>query len=95
MLLEVVVILRRYNVKCRHHWFTCLGSCLGMLAVLLPVARGADESAIRTAIAEASAFLIDQGQAADGGFSTQAGPADTALAASRASSQNVVVTTRS
>jgi squalene-hopene/tetraprenyl-beta-curcumene cyclase len=80
MLLEVVVILRRCNVKCRHHWFTCLGSCLGMLAVLLPVARGADESAIRTAIAEASAFLIDQGQAADGGFSTQAGPAVTALA---------------
>ena len=80
MLLEVVVILRRYNVKCRHHWFTCLGSCLGMLAVLLPVARGADESAIRTAIAEASAFLIDQRQAADGGFSTQAGPAVTALA---------------
>jgi squalene-hopene/tetraprenyl-beta-curcumene cyclase len=80
MLLEVVVILRRCNVKCRHQWFTCLGCCLGMLAVLLPVARGADESAIRTAIAEASAFLIDQGQAADGGFSTQAGPAVTALA---------------
>lgn len=80
MLLEVVVIPRRCIVKCRHHWFTCLGGCLGMLAVLLPVARGADESAIRTAIAEASAFLIDQGQAADGGFSTQAGPAVTALA---------------
>ncbi len=80
MLLEVVVILRRCNVKCRRHWFTRLGGCLGMLAVLLPVARGADESAIRTAIAEASAYLIDRGQAADGGFSTQAGPAVTALA---------------
>jgi hypothetical protein len=67
-------------VKCRHGWFTCLGSCLGVLVVLLQAARAADEAAMRTAIAEASAYLINQGQAVDGGFSAQAGPAVTALA---------------
>ncbi len=64
----------------KHGWWSCLGGCLGVLGLLLPAARGADEAAMRTAIAEASAYLIDRGQAADGGFSAQAGPAVTALA---------------
>jgi len=52
------------------------------LAALLvpPAARGADEAAVRAAIARASTFLAEQGQAADGSFSAQAGPAVTALA---------------
>ena len=54
--------------------------CLAAFVLLLPAARAADEVAMRTAITEASAYLINQGQAADGGFSSQAGPAVTALA---------------
>jgi len=50
------------------------------LGLFVPEARGADEAAMRAAIARASAFLMEQGQAADGGFSTQVGPAITALA---------------
>ena len=48
--------------------------------ILPPTAHGADEAAVRTAIARASTFLAEQGQAADGSFSAQAGPAVTALA---------------
>ena len=55
--------------------------CLAALAVLLaPQARAADEAAIRAAVRRASTFLVEQGQATDGGFSTQVGPAVTALA---------------
>jgi squalene-hopene/tetraprenyl-beta-curcumene cyclase len=57
-----------------------LCTCLATSALLLPAARGADEAAIRTAIGRATRHLIDQGQAADGSFSAQAGPAITALA---------------
>jgi squalene-hopene/tetraprenyl-beta-curcumene cyclase len=67
-------------MRCRHGWWKCLGGCLGVLGFLLPTARAADLVAIRAAIGEASAYLIEQGQAADGGFSAQAGPAVTALA---------------
>ena len=57
-----------------------LVACLAGVFLLLPAARGADEAAIRTAIAKASTYLAEQGQAADGSFSSQAGPAITALA---------------
>jgi squalene-hopene/tetraprenyl-beta-curcumene cyclase len=56
-----------------------LGWCVAAL-LAGPAARAADEAAIRNAVARASAFLIEQGQAADGSFSAQAGPAVTALA---------------
>ena len=56
----------------------------GLLAALsasLPaIATAADEAAVRTAIARAQAFLVEEGQAADGSFSAQVGPAITALA---------------
>jgi len=55
-------------------------SCLGAMVLLLPTAHAADEAAIRAAVQKASAFLINQGQSAAGGFSTEAGPAITALA---------------
>ena len=56
-------------------------SCWCAAAVLaLPSARAADVAAMRAAVAKASAFLIEQGQADDGSFSAQAGPAVTALA---------------
>jgi squalene-hopene/tetraprenyl-beta-curcumene cyclase len=42
-------------------------------------AAAADEAAIKAAIGKASAYLIEQGQAADGSFSSQVGPAITAL----------------
>jgi squalene-hopene/tetraprenyl-beta-curcumene cyclase len=48
---------------------------------MLPGASAADPAAIRAAIQKASAFLVEQGQAEDGSFSSQAGPAVTALAA--------------
>jgi squalene-hopene/tetraprenyl-beta-curcumene cyclase len=43
-------------------------------------ARAADPAAIRAAIAKASAHLAEKGQAADGSFSAEFGPAVTALA---------------
>ena len=43
-------------------------------------AEAADRAAIRAAIEKAATYLIEQGQAADGSFSSQAGPAVTALA---------------
>jgi squalene-hopene/tetraprenyl-beta-curcumene cyclase len=46
----------------------------------LPRAAAAEPAAIRAAIDKGSSFLIDQGQAEDGSFSSQAGPAVTALA---------------
>jgi len=59
----------------------------GLLAVAVAVAGSlpaaapaADEAAVRAAIARAAAFLVEEGQAADGSFSAQAGPAVTALA---------------
>jgi squalene-hopene/tetraprenyl-beta-curcumene cyclase len=56
-----------------------LGGCVAGL--LVPsAARAADEAAVRAAVARASAFLAEQGQADDGSFSAQAGPAVTALA---------------
>jgi len=48
-------------------------------ATLGPVARAADTDAIRAAIAKASAHLVADGQAADGSFSAEFGPAVTAL----------------
>jgi squalene-hopene/tetraprenyl-beta-curcumene cyclase len=56
-----------------------LGACLGLLG-LLASAQGADETAIRAAIGEAATYLVEQGQAADGSFSAESGPAITALA---------------
>ena len=51
------------------------------VGVLLPgAARAADPVAIKAAIAKASKYLVEQGQAQDGSFSAQAGPAVTALA---------------
>jgi len=65
-------------VTIRRPFWPC---CLAALAVLLaPQARAADEAAIRAAVRRASTFLVEQGQATDGGFSTQVGPAVTALA---------------
>jgi hypothetical protein len=64
----------------RHGWWRCLVGCLGAVGFVLPAARAADALAIQAAVREASAYLIEQGQAADGGFSAQAGPAVTALA---------------
>jgi len=61
-------------------WVRCLSGYLCMAGLLLPAARAADDAAMRTAIAEASSYLIERGQAADGGFSAQVGPAVTALA---------------
>jgi len=51
-----------------------------MLGPILSSAHGADEEAIRAAVGRASAYLIKQGQAADGSFSGPNGPAITALA---------------
>ncbi len=50
-------------------------SCAGLVAP----ARGADEAAIRAAVAKAAAFL-EKRQAADGSLSAEVGPAVTALA---------------
>ncbi len=58
----------------------CLCAWLAATGLLLPAAHAADEAAIRTAIGRGTRYLIDQGQAADGSFSAQAGPAITALA---------------
>ncbi len=49
------------------------------LAAAAPAARAADEAAIRAAIAKASTHLATKGQAADGSFSAEVGPAVTAL----------------
>ena len=55
--------------------------CAAALLLLAPSsACAADEAAVRAAIAKASAYLAEQGQAADGSLSAQAGPAITALA---------------
>jgi squalene-hopene/tetraprenyl-beta-curcumene cyclase len=43
-------------------------------------AAAADQAAIRAAIAKGVAYLADEGQAADGSFSAEVGPAVTALA---------------
>ena len=50
------------------------------IACLVTVARAAEPAAIKAAIEKASKFLVEQGQAQDGSFSAQAGPAITALA---------------
>jgi squalene-hopene/tetraprenyl-beta-curcumene cyclase len=50
------------------------------LACLAPPAPAADPAAIKAAIERGSKYLIEQGQAADGSFSSQVGPAVTALA---------------
>ncbi|MFM9058192.1 MAG: prenyltransferase/squalene oxidase repeat-containing protein [Planctomycetaceae bacterium] len=52
---------------------------VGAALILAPAARAADESAIRAAIAKATAHLVAKGQAEDGSFSAEAGPAVTAL----------------
>lgn len=46
----------------------------------LPRTHAADEATIRAAVARAAAYLAERGQAADGSFSAEAGPAITALA---------------
>ena len=58
----------------------CMGACLGVMGLLPTTADGGDETAIRAAIERASAYLIKQGQTADGSFSAPNGPAVTALA---------------
>lgn len=45
-----------------------------------PMSHAADEAAVKSAIAKATAYLIETGQADDGSFSAQVGPAVTALA---------------
>ncbi|MFM8436102.1 MAG: prenyltransferase/squalene oxidase repeat-containing protein, partial [Planctomycetia bacterium] len=50
------------------------------LACLAPAAPAADTAAIKAAIERGSKYLIEEGQAADGSFSSQVGPAVTALA---------------
>ena len=50
---------------------------LGCLATAAPAA---DTTAIKAAIARGSKYLVEQGQAADGSYSSQVGPAVTALA---------------
>jgi hypothetical protein len=57
----------------------CLRAGLA-LAILAPAARAADPAAIRAAVAKAATFLVEKGQAADGSFSAEVGPAVTALA---------------
>jgi len=49
------------------------------VACLVTAASAADDAAIKAAIAKASTYLVEQGQADDGSFSAQAGPAITAL----------------
>jgi len=57
-----------------------LRTALVALVALLPIAtRGADEAAIRAAIDKAAAHLAAEGQADDGSFSAEFGPAVTAL----------------
>lgn len=58
--------------------FLCCGTALAF-ACLVTAAPAADDAAVTAAIAKASQYLVDQGQAADGSFSSQAGPAITAL----------------
>ena len=58
----------------------CVLLCWLCCAGINPAAGAADPAAIRGAIEKASQFLAEQGQAADGSFSAQAGPAVTALA---------------
>jgi len=52
----------------------------GALVCLATAAPAADPAAIKAAIGRGSKYLIEQGQAADGSFSSQVGPAVTALA---------------
>ena len=54
-------------------------SAILLVAALVPGATAADDAAVRTAIAKATAHLVDSGQAADGSFSAEVGPAVTAL----------------
>lgn len=56
---------------------TAVTSCLTLVA---PAVHAADEVAIKAAIDKATAYLIETGQAEDGSFSSQVGPAVTALA---------------
>lgn len=59
----------------------CLPYALAIILVgLATTAPAADPAAIRAAIGKGSRYLIDEGQAADGSFSSQVGPAVTALA---------------
>lgn len=62
--------------------FSSLYSSLLIASVcLMPAASAAEPAAITAAIGKASAYLFEQGQADDGSFSSQAGPAITALCA--------------
>ncbi len=55
--------------------------CLSFVSCLLPVfGRAAEPVDVRAAIAKGSAYLIEKGQADDGSFSAEMGPAVTALA---------------
>lgn len=53
---------------------------LASLAALAPAVQAADPAAIRAAITKASTFLAEKGQADDGSFAAEVGPAVTALA---------------
>jgi len=61
-------------------WFVAVLPALLCVSSGLESAKAADPAAIRGSIAKASEYLARQGQAADGSFSAQAGPAITALA---------------
>jgi squalene-hopene/tetraprenyl-beta-curcumene cyclase len=51
-----------------------------LAGLVMPAATAADPAAIRAAIATGAKYLVEQGQAADGSFAAEAGPAVTALA---------------
>ncbi|MFM8633572.1 MAG: prenyltransferase/squalene oxidase repeat-containing protein [Planctomycetia bacterium] len=59
-----------------------VATVLSVSIAAFPSGIAADPAAIREAIAKGSAYLVEQGQADDGSFSSQAGPAITALAVS-------------
>lgn len=68
----LTVAVRRAGVAC---------AALTCVTILMPAGvRAAEPVDVRAAIAKGSAYLIEKGQAADGSFSAEMGPAVTALA---------------
>ena len=57
-------------------WLVVLACCNAMVS---SHATAADDAAIQSSIAKATAYLVESGQADDGSFSAQVGPAVTAL----------------
>ena len=68
-------------MTCKHRPGGRLG-CVGLAVALIGgvTASAAEPADVRSAIAKGSAYLIEKGQAADGSFSAEMGPAVTALA---------------